>query len=115
MTMPRRYGKYGTRLDQAGVLDRTVDGITFASKREAKRYRDLRLMERAGLITDFRRQRRWRLEVNGVLIATYVSDFEYRTTDGEWVVEDVKGHRTNLYRLKRTLMRAIHGIEIREV
>jgi hypothetical protein len=83
---------------------------------EARRYQELRLMERAGEIEKLTLQRRYPIRVNGVLVCAYVSDFEYRDLrTGRWVVEDVKGARTSTYKLKAKLMRAVHGIEIQEV
>jgi hypothetical protein len=94
------------------------DGITFASKREAARYNQLRLLERGERIRGLKLQHEYRLEVNGLLICKYRSDFEYEELrrDGAWlaVTEDCKGFKTPAYRLKRKLMMALHGIEIRE-
>lgn len=92
------------------------DGEWFHSMKEARRCRELHLRVRIGEITDLQRQVRYPLAVNGVLIATYVADFVYRE-GGASVVEDVKSPATRMeraYRLKLKLMRAIHGIEIRE-
>lgn len=93
-----------------------VDGITFASKKEANRYCLLKLMERGGLIRDLELQPPYRLEVNGVLVCKYVADFRYVDAQtGEAVVEDAKGFKTREYNLKKKLVKAVHGIEIREV
>jgi len=108
---PARRSKYGnTRTD--------VDGLTFDSKAEANRYCVLRLLEKAGQIRDVRRQVPYRLDVNGMMIATYRADFVYFDVRlGRDVVEDVKsdGTRTPEYKLKRKLMLACHSIEIVEV
>jgi len=93
----------------------TIDGIRFASKAEARRYTDLLLMERGGAIRDLELQPRYPLVVNGVKVGTYVADFRYVDEAGRVVVEDVKGVRTAVYRIKRLLMRALYGIEIEEV
>lgn len=97
----------------------TVDGIAFASKAEAKRYSELRLLEKAKLIFRLKLQPRFKLEVDGVPICVYVGDFQYYKFDAngeeEEVLEDVKGFRTPEYELKRKLMYAIHGIEIQEI
>lgn len=104
----------------------TVDGVRFASKKEAKRYGELRLLEKAGQIKKLQMQGRWGIVVNGHKICTYVSDFEYQEPDDSvvpdggsrfWrpVVEDVKGFKTPSYRLKKKLMKACYGIDIREV
>ena len=88
----------------------TVDGIRFASKKEARRYTELRLLERAGRITNLRRQVRFKL----VQTVVYVADFTYEES-GENIVEDVKGFKTPTYKQKRRLMQDQHGITIREV
>lgn len=115
----------------------TVDGIVFDSKREAKRYSELKLMEQAGRITELRRQVRF------ILIPTqraaspgffkkgihkgepkpgkvlesecaYIADFVYYN-GSEMIVEDAKGMRTKDYVIKRKLMLYQHGIRVREV
>ena len=91
----------------------SVDGITFASKREANRYAALKIELLAGEITDLELQKPFRLDVNGVHICDYIADFVYRR-DGVQVTEDAKGKATELYRIKKALMRAIYGIEILE-
>lgn len=92
----------------------TVDGIVFDSKREAERWQELRLMEKAGEITDLRRQVPFALTVNRQLVCHYKADFLY-IRDGKEIVEDAKGLRTREYAIKRKLMRACYGIEIQEV
>lgn len=93
-----------------------VDGKKFASIAEAARYGELQLMERAGMISALESQPKFRMEVNGELICTYIGDFAYIEA-GQKVVEDVKSpvSITPVYRLKKKLLRAIHGIEVREV
>jgi predicted DNA-binding transcriptional regulator len=93
------------------------DGERFDSKREAARYKQLQFLEKANLIRDLKRQVEFKLEVAGQLITKYRADFTYEEyKHSEWVkvVEDSKGALTPIYRLKRKLMKAIHGIEIRE-
>ena len=98
------------------TLKTFVDGITFDSKREAERYKELRLLERGGLITDLRLQVPFELipKQPGERAVKYVADFVY-TENGRMVVEDVKGYRTDVYRLKRRMMQAKYGITIQEV
>lgn len=122
--------KYGNRKT-------VVDGITFDSKKEANRFRELQLLERAGKKTALQRQ------VKYVLIPTqrefsneiykkgahqghfkpgkvlekecsYIADFAY-IQDGAYVVEDTKGVRTEAYKIKRKLMLERYGIKVREV
>ena len=95
----------------------TVDGIVFDSKTEAHRYCQLRMMESAGLITDLQRQVCFQLipKQDGERSCQYIADFVYRDKGGKTVVEDVKGYRTDTYKIKRKLMLWVHGIHIHEV
>lgn len=93
-----------------------LDNITFDSKAEATRYSHLKLRERIGEITDLELQVRFPLVVNGTKVTTYVADFRYReAATGAVIVEDVKGVRTPVYRLKKKLMKAVHGIDVSEI
>jgi len=98
-----------------GAVRTTVDGITFASKKEAKRYQELRLLERAKEITDLILQPRFPLQIHGKSLGSYVGDFQYTVDGVREVVEDVKGVRTPVYRLKKKIVEAIYGITIQEV
>jgi hypothetical protein len=101
-----------------------VDGLTFASKKEARRWGQLQLLARAGTLTDLRRQVRLPLHAHGgALVGHYVADFVY-LEGGETVIEDVKGAprtssgaigRTDLYEWKRRHVAAEYGYAIREV
>lgn len=93
----------------------TIDGIRFASQREGKRYVELKILERAGEIQCLTLQRPYKLEVNGLHVCKYVADFVYVGSSGEIVVEDVKGVRTKEYIIKRALMKACLGIDVKEV
>ena len=115
----------------------TVNGITFDSMKEAHRYLELIELQKAGIIKDLK------LQVKFVLIPTqreescevyksgknkgkpkpgkviekecrYIADFQY-IENGILVVEDAKGMRTEVYRIKRKLMLERHGIRIKEV
>ena len=94
------------------------DGIWFASKREAARYAELNLLERAGEISDLKLQPSFELQPafvhNGKRerAIRYVADFEY-IEKGVRIVEDVKGVGTPVFKLKRKMMLFVHGIEIR--
>lgn len=97
----------------------TVDGITFDSKREADRYLVLKNREEDGAIEDLRRQVRYELipafDVDGKHYRPvfYVADFVY-VEDGKEVIEDVKGMRTDVYRLKSKLFARRYGKAIKE-
>ena len=106
-----------------GNLKTTLDGIEFDSRKEAERWAQLKLLERAHVITGLQRQ------VTFVLLpkqtregrcieraCTYKADFVYMA-GGKKVVEDVKSPatRTDAYKIKRKLMLYFHNIEIKEV
>lgn len=96
-----------------------MDGITFDSRREADRYIVLKGMEEDGAIGDLRRQVRYELipafDVDGrhYRPVFYVADFVY-VEDGKEVVEDVKGMRTDVYKLKSKLFARRYGMSIKE-
>ncbi len=98
-----------------GAIAVAEDGYRFDSKAERDRYRELRLMQHAGHIRDLRVHERFPLRVNGQTVCTYVADFTYHDDRGVFVVEDVKGARTQAYVIKRKLMRAVWGIAITEI
>ena len=112
-----------TRNSKYSNVRTTVGDIKFASKAEARRYGELRLLEKAGQIRGLRLQPRFPLFVGEHLICTYVGDFQYEEEPfgpsndpaGKLVVEDVKGFKTDVYRIKRELLFATQGIAIREV
>ncbi len=110
----RSNAKYGNRKV-------TADGQTFDSRKEYRRFCELRLLEKAGEVADLRRQVRFELlpaqRIDGKVIeraVTYIADFVY-TAYGQTVVEDTKGVRTKEYILKRKMMLFFHGIVIKEV
>lgn len=97
------------------------DGIEFDSIKECQRYCELKLMQRAGVISDLRLQVSFELlpaqRIDGKVVeraVNYVADFVYKQ-DGAQVVEDTKGIRTKDYIMKRKMMLFFHGIRIREV
>lgn len=104
---------------------RNIKSGGFDSKREARRYAELLLLERAGHISDLRRQVTFELipaqYVDGKCVersAKYVADFVYWRTDDPMrneTIEDSKGIRTPKYILQRKLMLFVHGIRVVEV
>lgn len=112
-----------------------IDGIIFDSKKEAKHYLDLKAQKAAGAITDFKMQVPFELvpkqtetvtvfDAKGrpkqkervvELAVKYVADFVVYFPDGEVSVIDVKGMRLADYKIKRKLMRHVHGITIKEL
>jgi len=129
----RGWRRNGTKYNATKV---TIDGHTFASKHEANRYMELKLLERAGSITDLQMQVKFVLipsqyepdivkvlksgkekVVKGKLIereCSYIADFVYQY-NGKTVVEDAKGMRTKEYVIKRKLILERYGIRISEV
>ena len=92
------------------------DGSVFDSRKEYNRWCNLRLLERAGKISDLQRQIKYELiPKQGTMRAcNYVADFVYKDADGNLVVEDCKGFRTDAYKIKKKLMLYVHGIRIKE-
>lgn len=101
------------RRNKFGARKTVLDGLTFDSKLEARRWSELRMLERAGEIVGLQRQVPFDLAVNGHLVCRYIADFCFTATStGERIVEDVKGVMTPEFRLKAKLMEACHGIVI---
>lgn len=101
------------------AIPTVIDGIRFASKKEARRFQELKLLERAGKITELELQPRFDLFIPNSdkgKVGTYVGDFRYLDIERNiTVLEDVKGMKTPVYRLKKKLMKAIYGIDIQEI
>lgn len=131
MRMAYKRQKYGN------IKTRTADGIDHDSRKEARRWNELLLLERAGMISDLRRQVKYVLipkqtesverysERTGRRLkdaertieseCSYIADFVYvDSATRKTVVEDSKGVRTKEYRIKKKLMLFVHGIKIRE-
>lgn len=96
-----------------------VDGIKFKSIWESERYKILKAAEASGKISNLRLQVRYRIEINRVKICDYIADFVYNDLtrvdifgNAIEVVEDAKGFETPYFKLKKKLMRAVHGIDI---
>jgi hypothetical protein len=92
-----------------------LDGYTFDSQAEANRYAELKLLERAGKITRLLLQPLYSFQINNKVIFTYFADFQYMNEHGNMVIEDVKGVRTPLYKLKKKIIEARYDIKITEV
>lgn len=124
--------KKGNKYHNSAVI---VDGISFQSRKEARRWRELKLMESAGMIHGLTRQKKFVLipaqrepdtvgkrggKHKGKLIereVAYYADYSYYDKEGNEVVEDVKSPatRTKDYVVKRKMMLYVHGIRIREI
>lgn len=111
--------KYGNRRTE-------VDGIRFDSRKEANRWHELKLMEKAGEISGLQRQVPFVLipeqRAGGKVVeraCKYIADFVYYLPIPfgglEMVVEDAKGVKTDTYKIKKKLMLWVHGIQIKEV
>ena len=106
-----------------GAKRTTLEGITFDSKAEARRWMELRLLEKAGEIFELEPHPKYPIVIKNrsgrnVLICTYEGDFRYREgPNGLLRIEDVKSKptRTAVYRLKKKLVETIYGIEILEI
>lgn len=114
---PKGRSKYGAKKT-------VVDGITFDSMAEAKRYGELKALERGGLIAGLQVHPKFEAVVNGIVVCKYTADFSYREGFVSWLkpgpvtVEDVKSEGTRRARdwsLKKRLVEAACGITITEV
>ena len=90
------------------------DEHSFDSKLEARRYRELKLLQKAGVISQLEFHRHWDLHVNHIKIGYYEADFTY-LEGNQTVIEDAKGCKTALYKWKKRHVLAEYGIEIREI
>lgn len=105
-----------------GAKKTVVDGIKFDSRLEAEHYASLKLLERAGVIQNLTLQPRFLLQEGFKYQGhkerkiEYVADFQYEQ-DGRIIVEDTKGFKTDIYKLKRKLFLYKYGdkVEFREV
>ena len=97
-----------------------VDNIRFHSAKEARRYGELKLLEKAGEIVALVLQPRFPLHAwsgdhaEAPFVGVYTADFEYLDCHGRRIVEDVKGCQTPMYRWKKKHMLAQYGITILE-
>ena len=100
--------KYGNRKT-------VLDGEVFDSEKEARRWATLKLMERAGLISDLRRQVKLELipRQGEERAVNYIADFVY-TEKGKTVYEDCKGYKTDVYIMKRKMAKYLLHIDIKE-
>jgi len=96
----RRRGKYG-------AIKTTIHGITFHSKKEAGRYLELLMLQKAGAIKQLMLQEIFPIWIGEKFICNYIADFTY-TRDDKEIIEDVKGVRTAVFNLKWKLMAATY-------
>lgn len=97
------------------------DGHHFDSMAERDRYIELKLMQEMGVIEGLELQKKYILQPKGKYPSgrkyteiSYIADFVYKY-NGEIIVEDVKGYKTDVYRMKKKMMAKVYGIEITEV
>lgn len=130
-----RYSKIKPRSGKYNAKKVIVDGIEFDSQREAHRWKELQLLQRAGEITELERQVPYLLipaQYDQVPVyqdgrvlkykkkciereCKYYADFKYKDKTGKVIVEDTKGYRTKDYLIKRKLMLHEYGIRIKEI
>lgn len=110
------------RFSKYRAVKTVVDGIKFDSKREAARYLELKALEQAGEISRLTLQVPFEIipksvgpDGKNLRQIRYIADFCYYDKFGHRHVEDVKGVRTDVYKLKKRLMWHVHGIAIEEI
>ena len=107
-----------TKRQKYGAKAVTIDGIRFASKKEAKRYAELKLLAKAGEIYGLEVQPKVSVYAGNIKLFTYIGDFGYyfcKPGNISRIIEDVKGVRTPVYKLKKKIVEAVYNIEITEV
>jgi hypothetical protein len=106
-------------MSKYNAIKTEIDGRVFASRAEARRYSELCLLEHAediaDRITGLECQPIYQLFINKKHICNYIADFRYTTYSGAVIVEDVKGVKTPVYRLKKKMVEAAYNIKITEV
>jgi uncharacterized protein DUF1064 len=106
------------RKHKYGAVRTEVNGISFASKKESRRYSELLLLQKAGEISDLKLQVKMPVCINGIMVFNYVCDFVYwdhKFPDAPLLVyEDVKGMTTPVYRLKKKCVEAYYRTKITE-
>lgn len=122
MSLPPRAS---AKANKYGAVPTMIHGQRFASKKEARVWGELQVRERLGEIKKLERQKRYDLHVNGVKVCSYVADYVfYERFESQWpelqqyawreIVADAKGVRTAVYSIKKKLMKAVLGYDIRE-
>lgn len=98
------------------AVQTVIDGKKFASKKEARRWGELRMLECAGYVFNLRTQVPYILVEKSQYgrAVKYIADFVYEDENGDTVVEDTKGFKTDVYKLKKRLMAEKYGIIIKE-
>lgn len=91
-----------------------VDNIKFRSKKEAKRYCELKLLEKNKIIHNLKLQVKYDFKIEKIKICSYIADFTYNDQSGNFIVEDTKGFKTNIYKIKKKMMLAFYNINILE-
>lgn len=110
----RPFGLEAPRVSKYRAVKTVVDGITFHSAAEARRYLQLKLLEKGGYIRQLELQPEFRFEIDGKPVFKYIADFVYFEGSIR-VVEDVKGFKTPVFKLKLRLIEAAFNIKIRLV
>lgn len=112
------YLKKGSKPSKYKNIRTQYGGFTYDSKKEAAYAQFLDLSKRASdpkfKVSKFERQVRYPIEIRGIKVCTYVLDFKVFFEDGHIEHIDVKGVKTDVYRIKKKLMKALHGFDIIE-
>ena len=105
-----------SRSSKYNAIKTEIDGFLFDSRREAIRYAELKMLEQAGEITDLELQPIFPCVINEKPICKYIADFRYTDVKtGKVIIEDTKGFKTDLYLVKKKMVKAIYNIVIVEV
>lgn len=110
----RGTGRFAKPKNKFGAKKRELDGIIFDSTAESRRYEVLKDRQDKGEISELKLQPTYEIVINEKVVCKVKLDFEYlEHATGEYITEDVKGLDTAVSRLKRKLVLAAHGVDVR--
>ena len=118
-----QFKKYKKKINKYGNKKVVVDGMDFDSNLESERWKELRILEKANLIKDLRRQIKFELQPSykkndkTIQSIKYIADFMYYDLNKkQFVVEDTKGFKTDVYKLKKKIFEYKYpDIDFREI
>lgn len=109
-------GPFASPRNKYGAKKTTIDNIVFDSMKEARRYEQLKILQNAGKISELELQPSYAIVLNDHKVCVVKLDFEYLDhATGQYITEDAKGLDTPVSKLKRKLVMAVHGVDVRLV
>jgi len=97
------------------IKTRNANGVLFDSKKEARLDPVIMMYSKSDFVKEVIRKKVYPIVINGVLVCKYVSDWTILFKNGTEQVYDAKGYKTQVYKLKKKLMKAVHNLTINEL